>query len=99
MSTTECPTCDGPAVCWADNSDGLTVNFRCLNTRCKAGKGPWDTPEPVKDDQGYLVYPGYDRVGTRYVRSDTPCTCHEVSPGYVRLGCPRHAPYRPDSTD
>jgi hypothetical protein len=33
-------------VCWADHSDGLTVNFRCPNARCKAGKGPWDTPEP-----------------------------------------------------
>ncbi len=41
-----CPECNGPVNVWADNSDGLTVNFRCLNFDCPSGKGPWDTPPP-----------------------------------------------------
>jgi hypothetical protein len=45
-----CPRCGGVATVWADNSDGVTVNFRCPNETCRAGKGPWDTPEPVEVD-------------------------------------------------
>ena len=41
-----CPTCGEPATVWADNSDGVTVNFECRNQKCAAGKGPWDTPKP-----------------------------------------------------
>lgn len=41
-----CPTCGGPVTVWADNSDGVTVNFECTNQKCAAGKPPWDTPKP-----------------------------------------------------
>jgi hypothetical protein len=34
---------------WADLSGGITVNFRCPNEACPAGKAPWDTPEPGVD--------------------------------------------------
>lgn len=42
-----CPRCERPVQVWADRSDGITVNFACDNAKCKAGKGPWDTPRPV----------------------------------------------------
>lgn len=39
-----CEECGGPVEVWADNSDGVTVNFACDNPACKSGKPPWDTP-------------------------------------------------------
>jgi hypothetical protein len=41
-----CPTCSAPALIWADNSDGITVNFLCPNASCTSGKAPWDVPPP-----------------------------------------------------
>ena len=39
----KCPECHQPVDVWADNSGGVTVNFRCHNASCPSGKPPWDT--------------------------------------------------------
>jgi hypothetical protein len=46
-----CRVCGAPVTVWADRSGGVTVNFRCPTPTCTAGKGPWDTPEPLDDDK------------------------------------------------
>lgn len=46
MSDHVCPGCSKPVTVWADDSGGVTVNFRCDNEACEWGKGPWDTDEP-----------------------------------------------------
>ena len=75
MST--CPTCGTEVTVWADRSGGVTVNFRCPNARCKAGKAPWDTPEPnaVRED-------GVDRCpcGCKYWEGDRCIDCGGTVP-------------------
>jgi hypothetical protein len=36
---------------WADQSGGITINYRCDNIRCRSGKGPWDTDPPADIEQ------------------------------------------------
>lgn len=47
--TNNCPECGSPVQVWADQSNGVTVNFACDNAACPSGKAPWDTPRPEVD--------------------------------------------------
>ena len=77
MSPTECPTCGGPAWCWADRSDGVTVNFACDTPTCRAGKGPWDTPRPATPLGNVERHDGLDRCpcGCKYWEDDRCIDC------------------------
>ena len=55
LQESRCPECGGLVTVWADNSDGISVNFECLNARCTSGKGPWDTPRPESGSATYAV--------------------------------------------
>jgi len=56
LQESRCPECGGLVTVWADNSDGISVNFECLNARCTSGKGPWDTPRPESGSATYSEY-------------------------------------------